>query len=271
MPKPFYLYVEYKNQKYPCELVPKRHNRNIRIRIAKITEPSTMSMEKNMIPAGENQLDMFQTPVGLVCVVKVSYPPRLSRRQVVATLNESAAWIATHFEKMQKVQQQAKPTLKTGTKILFQGKRLTLVFLPTTLRKQKVFLEGDRLLCAIVSTQQQKIKKAIEQWYREQAVHTIADRIGCLIPGMTRKTYRIRIAGQKTQWGSCSAAGVLSFNWKLMMAPKYVLDYIIIHELAHLEEMNHSQRFWNLVRTHCKFVDKAKVWLKQHGARLDTI
>lgn len=274
MSKKFFLYLEYKNQKYPCELIPKKRNRNIRIRIAKTSEYSAEFKQAGfpLDPEGNNQLDLFLPLASPAYIVKVSYPPGLSRWQVKASLTESAAWIAAHFKKISKEQkQQANPILKTGTRIMFQGNKLTLVFLPTTRRKQKVKLAGTRLLCTMFSTQQQKLKKVLEQWYREQAARYIENRTTFLAAGITRKPYRIRIAGQKTQWGSCSAAGVLSFNWKLMMAPKYILDYIIVHELAHLEEMNHSQRFWQVVRAHSRTVDRAKLWLKKHGARLDSI
>jgi predicted metal-dependent hydrolase len=79
---------------------------------------------------------------------------------------------------------------------------------------------------------------------------------------------RIAIRGQKTRWGSCSRKKNLSFNWKLIMAPGSVVEYVIIHELLHLKEMNHSKRFWELVARYCPGWRENKKWLKQHEADL---
>jgi predicted metal-dependent hydrolase len=79
---------------------------------------------------------------------------------------------------------------------------------------------------------------------------------------------RISVRDQSSRWGSCSTTGVLSYSWRLILAPPFVLDYLAIHEVAHLVEMNHSQRFWRLVNGMCPDAERAKVWLDVHGADL---
>jgi predicted metal-dependent hydrolase len=82
-------------------------------------------------------------------------------------------------------------------------------------------------------------------------------------------TYRrIEIRGQRTLWGSCSPRGTLSFNWRLVLAPFEVLDYIVVHELCHLREPNHSPRFWRLVATHRPGWREQRDWLRDHGPEL---
>ncbi len=76
---------------------------------------------------------------------------------------------------------------------------------------------------------------------------------------------RITIRDQKTRWGSCSASGELSYSWRLILAPSYVLDYVAAHEVAHLKHLDHSPRFWRLVLIHCPNAARAKKWLKAHG------
>lgn len=76
---------------------------------------------------------------------------------------------------------------------------------------------------------------------------------------------RITIRDQKSRWGSCSAKGDLSYSWRLILTPPYVLDYVAAHEVAHLVHMNHGRRFWRLVLTHCRDASRAKKWLKEHG------
>ena len=84
--------------------------------------------------------------------------------------------------------------------------------------------------------------------------------------GVTIK--RISVRDQSSRWGSCSTTGVLSFSWRLILAPPFVLDYLAVHEVAHLVEMNHSPRFWRLVHRPCPDAERAKAWLDVHGADL---
>jgi predicted metal-dependent hydrolase len=79
---------------------------------------------------------------------------------------------------------------------------------------------------------------------------------------------RIAIRDQATRWGSCSTTGTLSFSWRLIFAPPFVLDYVAAHEVAHLREMNHGPRFWRLMRDAVPGMQRARVWLKTYGAEL---
>ena len=76
---------------------------------------------------------------------------------------------------------------------------------------------------------------------------------------------RIAVRDQKTRWGSCSAEGNLNFNWRLIFAPEGVLDYVVVHELAHRKEMNHSARFWGVVESYMPEYKKNQAWLKENG------
>src|SRR3954468_18426001 len=82
-------------------------------------------------------------------------------------------------------------------------------------------------------------------------------------------TYRrIRIGGQRTLWGSCSPSGTLSFNWRLVLAPVEVLDYVVVHEVCHLRHLDHSQRFWRLVERRRPGWRQQRNWLREHGPEL---
>lgn len=106
------------------------------------------------------------------------------------------------------------------------------------------------------------------RWLKGEARGDLMDRIrhhaGCL----EVRPARISIRDQATRWGSCSAAGALSFSWRLILAPPFVLDYVAAHEVAHLRELNHGARFWALVASTTPRLEEARAWLKSHGPRL---
>ena len=111
-------------------------------------------------------------------------------------------------------------------------------------------------------------RAGLEKRYRQAAREYIPKRADYFAQRIGVSYERIRIAEQKTRWGSCSSRGTLSFNWKLMLAPPKVLDYVVVHELCHLIEMNHSPRFWNLVEEIIPDYKEYRKWLKDNGNTL---
>lgn len=108
----------------------------------------------------------------------------------------------------------------------------------------------------------------LEKKYRAAAKKYIYERVEYYLP-MTGGAYsRLRIADQKTRWGSCTSGGTLSFSWRLMLAPPRVLDYVVIHELCHLTYMNHSKEFWDKVASIDPNYKEHKKWLKENGDTL---
>jgi predicted metal-dependent hydrolase len=106
-------------------------------------------------------------------------------------------------------------------------------------------------------------------WYRRQArrelteiAHSEGERLG--LTGWSR----IRIGDQRSRWGSCSSRGTLSFSWRLVLAPRWVAEYVVVHELCHLRHMDHSPRFWRLVDRALPHRRRAQAWLRMHGAEL---
>lgn len=111
-------------------------------------------------------------------------------------------------------------------------------------------------------------RKSLEKRYKDAARSYIPKR-AAYYSSMTGGTYnRICIRSQKTRWGSCSSNGTLSFNWRLMLAPPAILDYVVVHELCHLTHMNHSADFWQLVESVFPDYRNARKWLKEHGNEL---
>lgn len=113
---------------------------------------------------------------------------------------------------------------------------------------------------------------ALENRYRAAAKTYIPQRVAYYAENyrhLIRHGYSsIAIRDQKTRWGSCSSRGTLSFNWRLMLAPPGILDYVVVHELCHLEQMNHSKDFWKCVETILPDYKERRKWLKEHGHEL---
>jgi len=111
-------------------------------------------------------------------------------------------------------------------------------------------------------------RPALERWYRRAARTEVGRRLdeACRQAGTTYSKLTIR--GQRTRWASCSHSGAMSFNWRLLLGPEQVLDYVVWHEVCHLEVMDHSSRFWALVAARCPGYRDQVAWLRRHGATL---
>jgi predicted metal-dependent hydrolase len=111
-------------------------------------------------------------------------------------------------------------------------------------------------------------RPALERWYRRAARSEIEPRLdrACALAGTSYS--RLAIRGQRTRWASCSRSGAMSFNWRLLLAPEAVLDYVVWHEVCHLEVMDHSPRFWRLLAARSPGYHVQLRWLRANGATL---
>ena len=128
--------------------------------------------------------------------------------------------------------------------------------------------EIDGELSLLVPGEAAHIPRRLTEWLKTEAQRDLAERsdIHALTLGVEVKSVSMR--SQATRWGSCSSSGRLNYNWRLILAPPFVLDYVAAHEVAHLEEMNHGRRFWSLVHMLCPEAAMARSWLKMHGNAL---
>jgi predicted metal-dependent hydrolase len=109
---------------------------------------------------------------------------------------------------------------------------------------------------------------AIERWYRRAARREIAPRLDSAVAALRCSYTSLTIRNQRTRWGSCSSTGAMSFNWRLLLAPEQVLDYVVWHEACHLRVMDHSPSFWSLLCEHCPGYDIHRRWLRSQGNTL---
>ena len=122
---------------------------------------------------------------------------------------------------------------------------------------------GEKILC--VAGGVEHVDRRVHDFLKREARADLVKASAHYAAALGVKVKRISIRDQSSRWGSCTSAGSLSFSWRLILAPPYVLDYLAAHEVAHLVEMNHSARFWRVVAKVCSAVDRAKAWLDTHG------
>jgi predicted metal-dependent hydrolase len=125
---------------------------------------------------------------------------------------------------------------------------------------------GGRLLC--VAGQAAHLNRRLADFLQREAKRDLEAVSRQFATKLGLAVRRLSVRDQSSRWGSCSSTGVLSFSWRLILAPTHVLEYLAAHEVAHLVEMNHSARFWRVVNRLVPGHEKAKAWLDAHGADL---
>lgn len=194
----------------------------------------------------------------------VFIPKRYKPEGLPELFQKHSRWIQ---EKLAKycTQPTLKGDLRSGDKLLYLGRAVPLLI---RLRRTSTIclkLRKDKIIVELPDQMKDRLDVVLERWYRLQAGYLIKGKVDELASRLGLSYSRLFIRGQKTRWGTCSKKGNLSFNWKLIIAPEPVVDYVIVHELTHLKEMNHGKKFWALVAEHCPRWREHKKWLREHG------
>ncbi len=195
-------------------------------------------------------------------LVKVTVPRGVPARRGLDFARSRAAWIARRL-----AERPPPRPFAHGVRIPFRGREHAILHLPG--RRGGVWAEGEGAAARIcVTGAEEHLPRRLTDWLKTQARKDLLRACFHYSKVMELSFSRVSVRDQKSRWGSCSARGTLSFSWRLVLAPPFVADYLAAHEVAHLAEMNHSPRFWALVRAHCPHVDAAEDWLKRNGPGL---
>lgn len=201
--------------------------------------------------------------------LEVVLPRGASPARAEQVIHEKADWVLRTLDRIASEPAREPAPLVSGSALAFAGRRLTLALAtgapPSRFRAT---LEGDTLRLTTADAAPDTVRAALEVWYRRQARIVIAERLTHWNAHYGFAYGRVTIKEQKSRWGSCSRQGNLNFNWRLLLAPAPILDYVVIHELAHLKELNHSPRFWAVVAQTCPDYAAKRRWLRQHGRDL---
>jgi predicted metal-dependent hydrolase len=186
------------------------------------------------------------------------------RGQIEELLKAKNAWIKKKQELVKK--RAGEITTKqfiSGEDFLYLGKSYPLVIVDD--QEESLILKEKFFLAA---SSQESANLVFVNWYKRQALGVIQERAALLAHQNGFEYTRIRITAARTRWGSCGAKGSLNFSWRLVMAPIGIIDYVVLHELVHLEIKNHSKVFWRKVQELMGDYKHRKRWLKDHGYRL---
>jgi predicted metal-dependent hydrolase len=128
-----------------------------------------------------------------------------------------------------------------------------------------VRLEGKRLIVSSAMCEQGLLAPALTDWYRHECARLLGEKVSRTGERLGLTYKRITLKEMRTRWGSCSVKANLNFNWKLVLMPEPVIDYVVIHELMHLKEMNHGKKYWALVEKECPDWRERRKWLTKNG------
>lgn len=189
--------------------------------------------------------------------VEVVLPTHVPDRAAAAAVRELAPWIERRLSEGR--QALARVAERAGT-VPYLGTPLLLVPEAGRTRAHK---RGERLLVPLGD-----YRPAVERLYRRLARPEVAGRLDAAVDEIGASYNGLSIRAQSTRWASCSAKGAMSFNWRLLLAPEPVLDYVVWHEVCHLDIRDHSPRFWSLVESRCPGWREQRDWLRKYGATL---
>jgi predicted metal-dependent hydrolase len=195
--------------------------------------------------------------------VRVIVPERMPLREVAPFVARKQRWIERTLRRYRQAEADAPSVeLADGGSVPYLGAELTL----------RVRVEAGRVRSHVARRGDERgedaVREALERWYRRQARAEIAPRLDAATARAGTRYTGLSIRGQRTRWASCSSRGAMSFNWRLLLAPPEIVDYVVEHEVAHLEVLGHSRRFWALVARRCPDYKVYERWLRRYGSTL---
>jgi len=196
----------------------------------------------------------------------VNMPSSASEKWLHSVLQEKAAWVVEKLESWQ-AKKPAPQQWVDGEPILYRGETFTLRII-SSLFDALPQLHGTQLIVHASRTDNPAaIEKIIMRWYRREALQLFIECVAHFAPLMSVDPREIKLSSARTQWGSCTTRGTVRLNWQLIKMPLDLVDYVVVHELAHLREMNHSAAFWEVVKTACPDYVKRRGELRKWGVK----
>ena len=199
--------------------------------------------------------------------VIVHAPTTTSDAKIEQVVESRRQWIFEKLRNSQKYRPQPHAPgkeLVSGESALYLGRAYRIEIVPDCLTEVQF---KQRFMVPISS--EKSPHGALRAWYEAKAKAVILPRVEAHAKALGVEYNQAKIVDAQFRWGSCTLKNNVNFNWRLIKAPSWVIDYVIVHELAHLIETNHTPRFWNIVRAQVPKAEKAKLWLGENGHLLE--
>ncbi|MDQ0160021.1 M48 family metallopeptidase [Alkalibacillus salilacus] len=215
--------------------------------------------------------------VDLINGVEVYTPEHLEQTKLDEILKKKARWISEKLEALDEVKAVTQPKeMVSGEKLPYLGRNYRIKIYKDSVQSASLKLKQGRFVAIVPDywTQemiQQQLDQHFKTWYREHGLKKMLDRKHHYesLLGVESRSFQLRT--QHKRWGTCTPNGDIYINWRLAMAPVHVIDYVIVHELAHLIVAEHNDQFWKIVKSTLPDYEASKEWLRVHGTELHTI
>ena len=184
----------------------------------------------------------------------VSIPNYVSFKSGLEFANENVEWLYKEINKFLPI-----VLIKHNASLLIMGKRMKIIFEEDNFNK--VYIKNNKI---IIVSYKDGHKKIFKKWIVRQILNQSKNYVGIISKSLDLNIKALKISNSFNYWGSCNSAGIIHLNWRLIFAPTKILKYVIVHELCHLKEFNHTKNFWTLVKRFCPDYKNQILWLKKN-------
>ena len=226
--------------------------RNVDVRV--LENPRTTRLTLRLVPASKTGESL-----------KVTVPPGTPESEVDAFLERNRNWAAARLSRLPEVTK-----IEDGAIIPLRGVPHRIMHSDLGRGVVSIGMEEDGKVIRVFGDPKFTPRK-VQDFLKRQAKQDLTKAVAHYSAELGVKAKSITLRDTTSRWGSCSSSGALNFSWRIILAPPEVLNYLAAHEVAHLREMNHSDRFWSLVEQICPDMEPQKAWLRTHGAKLHAV
>lgn len=204
-------------------------------------------------------------------VISVIVPEKAKEDEILEIVKTKAKWITQKLYDIREMEYgKINKEYVNGESLLYMGRNYALqLIVDKDYKRPLVKLYHGKIYVTINENNEDRIKSSLEEWYRQKAMEKIEQRINYYKSYFNVKPKKIKVREQKKRWGSCNSKQELFFNWRCIMAPANILDYVVVHEMCHMVFMNHSNDFWDLLYKILPDYKIRKEWLKNNGIKFD--
>lgn len=204
-------------------------------------------------------------------IITVKAPEGTTEDKILETVKTKSKWIVQKLFEIKEMEYRKRiKQYVNGESFIYMGRKYSLqIVLDDKVKLPEAKLIRGKLYVYTYSKDEEIVKQALENWYKDKAKEKVQERVDYYQQYFDVKPTKVTVKEQQKRWGSCTSKQELLFNWKCIMAPSPVLDYIVVHEMCHLIHMNHSKEFWEQLKRVLPDYEDRKAWLRNNGIKYD--